>query len=199
MTTTASSRRTRVDAARNRAHILSVAEEGFAEEGVDLAMDAIAKRSGVGAGTLYRHFPTRESLVAAVLEGHFLELDRQRATITEDQTDSLRALERWLDAVSVWMRAYEGLTGPLSAAHRNQTSPLAPTCHQVIAATGSFLEAAQRDGYARPGVSARDLFMATLAVTWVEHSAADTDGSESGVRDILRSGWAATPVIGGLG
>lgn len=102
--------------------------------------------------------------------------------------------ERWLDAVSEWMRAYEGLAGSLSVAHRNQASPLAPTCQQVIAATDTFLEAAQRDGHARPGVSARDLFMVTLAVTWVTHSAADSDGAESGVRDILRSGWAISCV-----
>ena len=194
MTTPANSRRPRTDAVRNRAHILSVAEEGFADEGVDLAMDAIAKRAGVGAGTLYRHFPTREALVAAALEERFLELDRRRVAITEGHTDSLHALERWLDAVSEWMRAYEGLAGSLSVAHRNQTSPLAPTCQQVIAATDTFLEAAQRDGHARPGVSARDLFMVTLAVNWVTHSAADSDGAESGVRDILRSGWAISCV-----
>ncbi len=190
MTAAAIRRRTRADAARNRAHILSVAETGFAEQGVELAMDAIAKRAGVGAGTLYRHFPTREALVAAVLEQHFLELDRQRVAITEDQTDSLRALERWLDAVSVWMRAYEGLTGPLSAAHRNQTSPFAPTCQQVIAATEVFLKSAQRDGHARPELNAPDLFMATLAVAWVSRAAEDAENSASAVRGILRSGWA---------
>lgn len=190
MTAPASSRRPRADAARNRAHILSVAEKGFADQGVELAMDAIAKRAGVGPGTLYRHFPTREALVAAVLEERFLELERERVAITAEQIGSLRALERWLDAVSAWMRAYEGLAEPLSLAHENQTSPLAPTCQQVIATTEQFLEPAQRDGYARPGLNARDLFMATLAVVWADRATAEAGGDASGIREILRSGWA---------
>lgn len=217
MTTPANRRRTRTDAARNRAHILGVAEQGFADEGVELAMDTIARRAGVGAGTLYRHFPTREALVAAVLEERYSDLERERLAI-EEERDSLRALERWLDAVSVWMRAYEGLTGPLSLAHGNRTSPLAPTCQQVIGATEHFLGAAQRDGHARPGLRGHDLFMATLAVAWAAGATADAEAGaeaesgaeadtgaragpepgagagsgESGVRAILRSGWATS-------
>lgn len=153
-------------------------------------MDAIAKRAGVGAGTLYRHFPTRDALVAAVLEERYLELERERVAIVSDETDSLQALERWLDAVGTWMQAYDGLTEPLSVAHENHTSPLAPTCQQVIASTEHFLADAQRHGYARPGLTARDLFMATLAVVWAARASADVEGGQSGIREILRFGWA---------
>lgn len=192
MTKPANARQGRADAVRNRAHIVSVAREAFADAGVELAMDAIAKRAGLGAGTLYRHFPTRELLVAAVLEERFHELERERVAIEEGESHSLRALERWLDAVSAWMRAYEGLTAPLSLAHGSETSPLAPTCQQVIDGTEQFLKPAQRDGYARDGLHARDLFMATLAVAWATDTTAEAGGGASGVSDILRSGWAVS-------
>ncbi len=58
----------RADAARNRARVLDVAYETFAAEGLSVPIDEIARRAGVGAGTVYRHFPTKESLFAAVIE-----------------------------------------------------------------------------------------------------------------------------------
>jgi AcrR family transcriptional regulator len=63
----------RVDAQRNRARLLAAARELLAEQGVDVSLREVARRAGVGVGTLYRHFPTREELVDAVLEDAFAE------------------------------------------------------------------------------------------------------------------------------
>ena len=63
-TTASRMRAPRADAQRNRDHILDIAEQYFSEHGVAGSLDAIAKQAGVGAGTLYRHFPTREALLA---------------------------------------------------------------------------------------------------------------------------------------
>src|SRR3954465_10653266 len=57
----------RADAARNRARVLEVAYETFAEQGLSVPIDEIARRAGVGAGTVYRHFPTKEALFEAVI------------------------------------------------------------------------------------------------------------------------------------
>ena len=190
MTTPAASRPTRTDAQRNRAHIIAVAEEGFADLGVEVSMDAIAKRAGVGAGTLYRHFPSREALVAAVMEARSPDLERERVAIADGESDSRVALERWLEAVSAFMRAYDGLPDPLRSALREQGSPLAPTCQDVIATTDRFLAAAQRDGHARKGIRGRDLYLGTLAVVWAAGTESADGSVEQGLREMLRSGWA---------
>lgn len=181
----------RIDAQRNRQHILTVAEHGFADDGVELSMDAIAKRAGVGAGTLYRHFPTREALVAAVLDEHRPDLERERIA-AEQEPDSLRGLEHWLGAVSEWMRAYQGLAEPLRVAQTHQASPLAPTCDEVIATTDRLLAAAQRDGHARPDVRGRELYLGTLAAVWATDAPSADDRVGSGLLGLLRTGWATS-------
>ena len=88
----------RADAARNRARLLEVATRMFAERGVETSLDDVAKAAGVGIGTLYRHFPTREDLVLAVYAAQIDALDgrsRQLAT-SEDPGEALRE----------WMRGF---------------------------------------------------------------------------------------------
>ena len=80
----------RADAARNRGRILEVAYETFAAEGVAAPIDEIARRAGVGAGTVYRNFPTKEALFTAVFEDRIATmLERARALLATDPTDAL--------------------------------------------------------------------------------------------------------------
>jgi AcrR family transcriptional regulator len=72
--TAATGRPLRKDAARNRARILAAAADAFAELGLEVGVDEIARRSGVGMGTLYRHFPTKDALIDAILEERFAEV-----------------------------------------------------------------------------------------------------------------------------
>src|SRR5690242_21671372 len=77
-------RRLRADAARNGARVLEVAYETFAAEGVGVPIDEIARRAGVGAGTVYRHFPTKEALFQAVFEDRVRRVvEDARALITD--------------------------------------------------------------------------------------------------------------------
>ncbi|MEA2405577.1 MAG: hypothetical protein QOE08_2224, partial [Thermoleophilaceae bacterium] len=66
----------RADARRNRASVLEAARAAFADAGLDAQMDDVAARSGLGVGTVYRHFPTKDALVEALVEERFLELER---------------------------------------------------------------------------------------------------------------------------
>ena len=66
----------RADAERNRARVLKVAEEVFASEGLAVPIDEIARRAGLGVGTLYRHFPTKETLFEAIVVGRMQEIGR---------------------------------------------------------------------------------------------------------------------------
>ena len=188
--TEVSTRRPRTDAQRNRSHILAVAEQYFSEQGVAGSMDAIAKRAGVGAGTLYRHFPTRDALLAALLQARDQELEARRIAIQQEEADSTDALARWLDALGEWVTAFDGLPEPLRAALSEANSPLALTCQGFITTTERFLSAAQQDGGAQPWVRGRDLFLSALATGWVSGAALADASSAEALRDMMRLGWA---------
>lgn len=185
----APARRPRRDAQRNRAAILEAARASFAELGLEAPLDGIAKAAGIGAGTLYRHFPTREDLVAAVLDEHRVDLDARAAEVAGRGLDPADALERWLDALEDWMTAYDGLPEPLRAAQAGECSPLRSSCATAIARTGKFLARAQEAGAARQGLDAETLFLAALGLAWVAEQSGTAPGPE--LRALLRGGWAA--------
>ncbi|WP_395571162.1 TetR/AcrR family transcriptional regulator [Streptomyces sp. BK79] len=188
-------RRQRTDKQRNRTHILEVAEEFFAEQGITGSMDAIAKRAGVGPGTLYRHFPNREALLAALLQARDEELEARRDAIRREVTDSRAALAQWLQALSEWVTAFDGLPEPLRAALTEDASPLAITCQGFITTTEDFLRPAQRDGGAKPWVRGRDLFLSTLATAWARGAAMADESSPDALVSLMRTGWE-TPATG---
>lgn len=184
------SREPRKDARRNRTHILETARQAFAGEGVEVSMDAIAKRAGVGPGTLYRHFPSKDVLLAALLSLHHTNLEEQRAVIAAEESDTGRAMERWIDALGDWMLAYHGLPEPLRAACQVE-SALTPTCLHVIETTGTILRSAQNDGHACRTLQARDIFLGALAIAWASGVTAADERIRTVLRDMLKSGWSA--------
>src|ERR1700745_3496117 len=96
-------RKPRVDAQRNRERILEVAKEAFARHGANTSLDDIATQVGVGPGTLYRHFPTREQLLQAVYRAELEKLAEaeQKFSQTMAPTDALRAwLLLFVDAIA---------------------------------------------------------------------------------------------------
>ena len=187
---TPTTRAPRADAQRNRDHILGIAEQYFAEHGVAGSLDAIAKRAGVGAGTLYRHFPNREALLAALLTARDDVLVARREALRDGSANASDALAGWLDAVTDWAGAFDGLPEPLRAATTTDASPLSMTCQGFITTTEEFLRAAQRAGSARSDVRARDLFLAALATSWVRGAAMADDTTATGLAALTRSGWA---------
>ncbi len=88
-------RRLRVDAVRNRERILEVAREVFTEAGAEAALDEIARRAGVGAGTLYRHFPTRDALIEAVFKDHVEKLVGAGERLA-GELSPIEALRAWM-------------------------------------------------------------------------------------------------------
>ena len=151
-------------------------------------MDAIAKLAGVGPGTLYRHFPSKDALLAALLALHYERLDRRRVEIEAEEGDTGRTLELWIEALGNWMQAYDGLPEPLKAACRVD-SPLTPTCHDVIKTTERILKAAQDEGLARRTMTGRDIFLGALAIAWAGGATAAAETTSNVLRDVLRDGW----------
>ena len=144
----------RADARRNRDRLLAVAAEAFAADGADASLDAIARRAGVGSGTLYRHFPTREALIRAV---YWARVEQVRA-----RGDELRAADDPVSALAEWLRLLAGLstrdgvTATLLFGESQWPQGFADECHALIHAAGVPLLDRARDAL-RPGVTLDDL------------------------------------------
>src|SRR6476619_663711 len=104
----------RADAQRNRDLLLSAAVEAFSECGLEATLDAIAKKAGVGIGTLYRHFPTREALVEAAYRTELDKLCDAAPTLLA-QLSPERALRAWMDRFVDYMTAKRGMAEALKA------------------------------------------------------------------------------------
>ncbi|MEO5304295.1 TetR family transcriptional regulator [Corynebacterium sp. c25Ua_47] len=165
-----------------------MARDEFANNGLDVSMDKIAKAAGVGAGTLYRHFPNRELLFGAVLEGCAPNVAAEGARL-ESADDAAEAVERWLAVIAEWSTSYDGAAAPMRDAINGQDSPLTATCDDMVTTLQRLLDNAQRTGAARAGVDARELYLATLGMSW----AAENGGESTTLLALLRRGWAAPP------
>jgi AcrR family transcriptional regulator len=153
------SRPLRADARENREKLLSAALGAFARSGADASLDAIARDAGVGIGTLYRHFPTREALVLATYRH---EVDRlcKAATDLLDAMPPDRALREWMDRTARYVIAKQGLADALREATADETAPLPAVYGQVLAALEALIEAGVRAGTIRSDLSADDVLRA---------------------------------------
>ncbi|MEU5884709.1 helix-turn-helix domain-containing protein [Spirillospora sp. NPDC047279] len=183
---TPAARPQRADARRNHERLLAAARETFAGEGPEASLNEIARRAGVGPGTLYRHFPTREALLAAVLRDRVLTLCGRAEKLAAAASPG-EALDSWLRAFLRHARTDHGLTGYLMI---EQPPDLGFDCHQAILdAAAGLLGRAQRDGSARPDLTPRDLLQLVTGIAL--STAADADQADrllAVMLDGLRSG-----------
>ncbi|MFF1908049.1 TetR/AcrR family transcriptional regulator [Kitasatospora sp. NPDC058218] len=152
----------RTDARRNRELLLAAAHEAFGESGPEASLNDIARRAGVGPGTLYRHFPTRAALLAAVLQERVDRLCARAEELAASRPAD-RALAAWLRAFVAHARVNQGLGGALLL--EAPDAPGTDDCHRRIEnAAAAVLTRAQRDGSARPDISPDDLLRLTLGI-----------------------------------
>ena len=178
----------RADARRNRDSILETAARHFAVYGVNTSLDEVARDAGVGPGTLYRHFPTRDHLLCAVLHGRqeVLLSCRDQASVMTCAKDALRA---WMTALTDYLSAFNGLPQPFIKAFEANASPLAVTCRALIGITEEFLSRAQAEGVARQSVSAPALFLSALGSAFVHDKAGEYGTSPGLIEEILALGY----------
>jgi AcrR family transcriptional regulator len=181
-------RRIRSDSERNRSLILAEAERHFAQSGVGASLETIARDAGVGSATLYRHFPTRDDLIAGLVEQRSTQMAAEIERI-QQLTDTGDALCSWLVAVEEFFSAFEGFPGPVRTAMTGVQNRLAVTCTGFVDQTAEFLQAAQRDGKAREGLRPLDLFLMALALSWVRGSSLADEPSPDNLRAIVQDGF----------
>ncbi|MEI8411038.1 MULTISPECIES: TetR/AcrR family transcriptional regulator [unclassified Kribbella] len=150
----------RSDARENRARILAAAREAFAEDGAT-SMNQVAQRAGVGAGTLYRNFPTREALVLAVYQDEVERIVGAVPGLLAEMTP-LEALRDWTTGLVEAMRRKHGLGDALSpTAHQAITEQ---TYGPVVAAITELLDAGKKDGSIRTDADPGDFLQLTGAL-----------------------------------
>jgi AcrR family transcriptional regulator len=147
----------RADAARNRARVLEVAYETFAAEGLAVPIDEIARRAGVGAGTVYRHFPTKEDLFRAVIEDRLGRIvDDGRALLASG--DPGEALFTFLRSMVLdWGATDQGLVDALAGVGIDIKDAVPEAEEAFLALLGELLRAAQKAGTVRRDVDVPDV------------------------------------------
>lgn len=143
----------RADAQRNYDHIVAVASELFAARGTDASLDEIAKRAGVGPGTLYRHFPTREDLIGVAMTRWVDHIHTAADTAAASERPPREVLLGWFEAVVAHISQYRGGPARLTAAMGNPASPLYDKYLVVAAANAKVLDRLVAEGALRPSVN----------------------------------------------
>ncbi|MCW2879736.1 MAG: TetR/AcrR family transcriptional regulator [Sphaerisporangium sp.] len=150
----------RADAQRNRDRLLDVAVRAFSQDGPDVTLDVIAKTAGVGIGTLYRHFPTREALIEATYRNELARLCDAVADLLDTMPPD-EATRTWMDRFVDYMTTKRGMADALRAVIASGGDPYAQSRDRLIAAITSLLDAAAAAGTVRSDVEPGDV-LATL-------------------------------------
>lgn len=124
----------RADAQRNYDKLLATAREVFAERGAGCSLDEIAKRAGVGPGTLYRHFPSRDDLIDALMRDWTERVAADSIAAVDADAPARETLERWFLDLVRHMTLHRGAAAKLSAAMDDATSPIHRKCQMLAEA-----------------------------------------------------------------
>lgn len=184
---TTAARPMRADARRNYERLLSVAREAITERGAEVSLDDIARRAGVGPGTLYRHFPNRDALLAAVLADWAEELRQQGDELVADP-DPAGALDRWLHRLLGHLGTYRGLAAAVLASTGDDESALGHACEPMHATGRALVDRARTAGAVRPGMTAADVHRMVHGIALITEDLPDRDAAADRMLAVLIAG-----------
>ena len=181
-------RRMRSDARRNYERLVAQAAEAIAERGADdVSLEEIARRAGVGIGTLYRHFPTRQSLLEAVFRDQAEALARQADELAVAPSPG-SALEEWLRAMLAFGRTKRSLNTALLAT-LGKDSEVYSQCGQMLREnTALLVERAQEAGLARRDVLPADVMRLVHGLIMAENAAPGDEGQAERMLSLVVAG-----------
>lgn len=153
----------RADAQRNRKHLVEVARRAFTAQDGKVSLDAIAREAGVGIGTLYRHFPTREALVEAVYRAERTRLCDSAAELLATEPPD-RALRAWMDRFADYMATKREMADALRALFAGGTITSAQAREELSAAARLLLDAGAAEGTLRGDVVPEDVVTGLVGI-----------------------------------
>jgi AcrR family transcriptional regulator len=160
---TIAERAMRADAQRNRELLLAAAVKAFSNAGAEVTLEAIARDAGVGIGTLYRHFPSREALVDAAYRSELARLcDAVPGLLAAMPSD--QAMRTWMDQFIEYMSAKRGMSDALRMVIASGGNPFAESRSRLLAAFGALMEAGAADGTMRADLDPADLLASMSGV-----------------------------------
>jgi AcrR family transcriptional regulator len=182
----AETRKPRADGARNRQLLIDAAKAAFADLGMNVALEEIARRARVGIGTLYRHFPTREAVVEAVYRREVEQLSEAVPQLLESFPPA-EALHRWMHLFIDYI-ATKRLIAPSLGPRTGPSANLYATSAELIAnAIAMLVKRAAESGAVRKDADASDLLRAMIGVSY-QNPDAGWEASARRVIDLLMDG-----------
>jgi AcrR family transcriptional regulator len=179
-------RKTRTDAQRNRQRILEVAKEAFARSGANTSLDDIAKQAGVGAGTLYRHFPTRDALLEAVYRTEVEKLAAAEQKLAQAMPP-IEALRAWMLLFVDHIATKQIIAPALNTFVGGPSKLYEGSRAQITGAIQGLVKRAIESGDIRRDLDPFDLLRALIGVSNV---ASSPDWLQSARRLLISSSWA---------
>jgi AcrR family transcriptional regulator len=159
-------RKPRADAIRNRERVLEAAKIVFSAGGPDASLEAVARQAGVGIGTLYRHFPTREDLFEAVYRREVEQLSELAEQLKDDAAPT-EALRRWLRSTVQFVATKKGMMAALAVVVSANSELAAYSSAHLTAAIDALLARAVAAGEVRADVNADDLLRALVGMCYM--------------------------------
>ncbi len=178
--------RQRADAAKNRAHLVAVARDLFSKTTAAVPLDTIAREAGVGIGTLYRHFPTKEALVEAVYSAELDALDREADELLGGH-NSFVAMRLWLDRYASFVATKHSMHEALRIALMPGSKPLAETRLRMNETISRFLAAGALDHRLRQDLQSDDVTLGFAGAVFAATTSPDRD-QISRILDLLMDG-----------
>jgi AcrR family transcriptional regulator len=158
-------RKPRADSARNRQLLIDAAKAGFAEFGLNVSLEEIARRAGVGIGTLYRHFPGREQVVEAVYRREVEQLAEAVPLLLETSSPG-EALHRWMHLFVDYIATKRLIAPSLGAAAGRSSSLYASSVELITNAISTLVKRAVASGEVRRDIDPSDLLRAMVGVSY---------------------------------
>jgi AcrR family transcriptional regulator len=161
------SRKPRADAVRNRERVLEAAKAVFSAGGADASLEAVARTAGVGIGTLYRHFPTREALFEAVYRREVQHLGDLAEKLKEQKMQPVEALRQWMRSNVRFVATKKGMSAALALAVDKNSKLVSSSSDRLARAVGGLLDRAIAAGEIRDDVSPEDLLRALVGMCYM--------------------------------
>jgi AcrR family transcriptional regulator len=161
----AAGRKPRADSQRNRERLLAAAKAAFAEIGTDVALEEVARRAGVGIGTLYRHFPNRDAVVEAVYRREVQQLGEAAERLAAE-APPFEALRQWLGVFVDYIATKKLMASALAPVVGANPEVYAASGPVIFGAAAALLDGARAASAIRPDVTADDFTRAMIGITY---------------------------------
>jgi AcrR family transcriptional regulator len=159
-------RKPRADAIRNRERVLEAAKAVFSAGGAEASLEAVAREAGVGIGTLYRHFPTREALFEAVYRREVQQL-ADLAEQLKQEAKPIDALRQWMRSIVKFVATKKGMSAALTLAVDKNSKLFSSSADRLARTVGGLLDRAIAAGEIRDDISPEDLLRAVVGMCYM--------------------------------